>query len=514
MPADDVRAAKAANEAAIFARANVVGVAIGNKSIRGRETDERCIVVFVEAKRPEAELRRWDVVPKAFGGIRTDIVETGRFHALEMAQAVDLGRTRRIRPAPGGVSIGHIQITAGTLGVLARRNGRPVILSYNHVLANQNAGRVGDSILQPGPADGGRLQDTIARLADFVPIQFKEPAPGPIARFLARLFAPLLHAAGWGLRRLPSSASNFVDAAVAEPIEPRLVTPEILGIGRARGTKDPEIGLQVRKSGRTTGVTQGRITAIDAVVEVDYGGPTAIFREQIVSDLLSKGGDSGSLVVDDARHAVGLLFAGGATTTLINPIAVARDMFGENWRQNYYELNSSDERGIETVRTKVKEIARIAPFGGSNFKIIFLDEADNLTADAQAALRRTMETFSKTSRFILSANYSSRLIEPIQSRTAVFRFRPLKPDAIAGYIRRIAKSEKLKITDDGLEALVYVAEGDMRLAVNSLQVAASLGSTVDAEELYKVSSTGRPAEVKGLIDKALWGESLRARQEP
>src|SRR3989441_7261021 len=95
MPADDVRAAKAANEAAIFARANVVGVAIGNKSIRGRETDERCIVVFVEAKRPEAELRRWDVVPKAFGGVRTDIVETGRFHALEMAQAVDVGRTKR-----------------------------------------------------------------------------------------------------------------------------------------------------------------------------------------------------------------------------------------------------------------------------------------------------------------------------------------------------------------------------------------------------------------------------------
>src|SRR2546421_3997062 len=321
MPADDVRAAKAAYEDAIFARANVVGVAIGNKVIRGRETDERCIVVFVEAKKPEAQLRHRDVVPKTFGNVRTDIVETGRFHALRSEQAIDLERTKRTRPAPGGVSIGHVQITAGTLGVLARRNGRPVILSNNHVLANQNAGRVGDPILQPGPADGGRLQDTIARLVDFVPIQFKEREPGPIARVLARLVGPLLHAAGWGLRRLPSSASNFVDAAVAEPIEPRLVTPEILGIGRARGTKDPEIGLQVRKSGGTTGVTQGRITAIDAVVEVDYGGPTAIFRGQIVSDLSSKGGDSGSLVVDEGRHAVGLLFAGGATTTLINPIA-------------------------------------------------------------------------------------------------------------------------------------------------------------------------------------------------
>jgi len=208
-----------------------------------------------------------------------------------------------------------------------------------------------------------------------------------------------------------------------------------------------------------------------------------------------------------------LLFAGPAGTgKTTSAIALARDMFGEDWRQNYYELNSSDERGIDTVRTKVKEIARLAPFGGTNFKIIFLDEADNLTADAQAALRRTMETYSKTSRFILSANYSSRLIEPIQSRTAVFRFRPLKPEAIAEYIGRIAKAEKLKITDDGMEALVYVAEGDMRRAVNALQVAASLGSTVDAEVLYKVSSTIRPEEVKALIEKALEGEFLRARE--
>src|SRR2546428_1111469 len=150
--------------------------------------------------------------------------------------------------------------------------------------------------------------DTIARLVDFVPIQFKEREPGPIARFLARLFGPLLRAAGWGLKRLPSGHSNLVDAAVAEPIETRLVAPDILGIGRVRGTKEPDIGMRVRKSGRTTGVTAGRITAIDAVVEVDYGGPTAIFREQIVSDLLSKGGDSGSPVVDENRHPGGLLF--------------------------------------------------------------------------------------------------------------------------------------------------------------------------------------------------------------
>ena len=208
-----------------------------------------------------------------------------------------------------------------------------------------------------------------------------------------------------------------------------------------------------------------------------------------------------------------LLFAGPAGTGKTTcAIALARDMFGENWRMNYHELNASDERGIDVVRTKLKEIARLAPFGGPTFKIIFLDEADNLTADAQAALRRTMETYSKTSRFILSANYSSRLIEPIQSRTAVFRFRPLKPDAIRGYLGRIAKAEKLKITDDGMDALIYVAEGDMRRAVNALQVAASLSSTIDADALYKVASTIRPEEVKKLIERALTGEFLRARE--
>ena len=208
-----------------------------------------------------------------------------------------------------------------------------------------------------------------------------------------------------------------------------------------------------------------------------------------------------------------LLFAGPAGTGKTTcAMALARDMFGEVWRQNYYELNSSDERGIETVRTKIKEIARLAPISGTAFKLIFLDEADNLTADAQAAMRRTMETYSKTSRFILSANYSSRLIEPIQSRTAVFRFRPLKPEAIRVYIQRIAKAEKLKITEDGMDALIYVAQGDMRRAVNSLQVAASVGTTIDAEVLYKVSSTIRPEEVKKLIEKALEGEFLRARE--
>ena len=325
---DGVRAAKAEHEAALFSRANVVGVAIARKVVGGRETDEPCVVVYVERKRPEAELARRDVVPKAVEGVRTDVVETGRFHALGSAPPDVVERTSRVRPAPGGVSIGHPRTTAGTLGVVARtRSGGRVILSNNHVLANSNDAKAGDVILQPGPADGGRPDDGIARLASFVPLVFDDRDLGPFGRFLERLFGPLLSWAGLGLKRLPTGRTNLVDAALAEPLDPDDVRAEILEIGRVAGTAVPEIGLRVRKSGRTTGLTSGRVTGLDAVVTVDYGGRSAVFRRQVVSDLLSKGGDSGSLIVDDSNRAVGLLFAGSAVTTLLNPIdAVLRQM--------------------------------------------------------------------------------------------------------------------------------------------------------------------------------------------
>src|SRR5881396_1716101 len=307
MPLDGVVAAKIASQGPLFGRANVVGVAIGTKRIHEHDTRERCISVFVERKWPIEHLRRRDVVPKEMSGVLTDVVETGRFSAMPLTQTLDEGRTHRMRPAEGGVSIGHYRITAGTLGVLARRGGRPVILSNNHVLANGNAGAIGDPILQPGPVDGGRLQDAVARLTDFVPIHFNERAVGPVGRFLERAVAPLLGAFGLSLKRLPNGQSNLVDAAVAEPIDPSLVASDILDIGHVTGTAEAAIGLAVRKSGRTTGLTEGHVTAVDAVVEVDYGtGKTAIFREQIVSDMVSKGGDSGSIVVDDRSHAVGL----------------------------------------------------------------------------------------------------------------------------------------------------------------------------------------------------------------
>jgi len=207
-----------------------------------------------------------------------------------------------------------------------------------------------------------------------------------------------------------------------------------------------------------------------------------------------------------------LLFAGppgtGKTTS---SIALAKELFGDNWRGNFYELNASDERGIGVVRKQIKDFARTAPMGEASFKIIFLDEADALTDDAQAALRRTMERYTHTCRFILSCNYSSKIIEPLQSRTAVFRFKPFTADEVREYIRRIAKAEKLEVTKEALDAIVYVAQGDLRRATNALQVAASLSKSIDEDAIYQSTAMARPEEVVKLIEKALKGDFLAAR---
>ncbi|MEE9593265.1 MAG: replication factor C small subunit [Thermoplasmata archaeon] len=207
-----------------------------------------------------------------------------------------------------------------------------------------------------------------------------------------------------------------------------------------------------------------------------------------------------------------LLFAGPAGTgKTTSAIALARELFGEYWRTNFAQTNASDARGIDVVRTTIKNQARMAPIGEGGFKIIFLDEADHLTNDAQAALRRTMELYTRTARFILSVNYSSRIIPPIQSRTAVFRFRPLKPEHVQEYVQRIGKAEGLKVTKEGMEALVYVAQGDLRKATNALQVAAAVSTKIDADSLYRAASAARPQEVKKLVETALTGDFLGAR---
>jgi replication factor C small subunit len=153
----------------------------------------------------------------------------------------------------------------------------------------------------------------------------------------------------------------------------------------------------------------------------------------------------------------------------------------------------------------------MAPLGEAEFKVIFLDEADALTSDAQSALRRTMERYSATTRFILSCNYSSKIIEPIQSRCAVYRFKPLSQQAIAKRIGYIAENEGLEVAPGGMKAIEYVAGGDMRRAINALQAAALLGEKVDEDTIYHITSTARPEEIKEFITTALAGDFVAAR---
>jgi replication factor C small subunit len=217
----------------------------------------------------------------------------------------------------------------------------------------------------------------------------------------------------------------------------------------------------------------------------------------------------------EKRSMPHLLFAGpagtGKTTTAL---ALANDLYKseELVAANYLELNASDERGIDTIRTKIKDFAKTAPFGEVPFKIIHLDEADNLTADAQQALRRIMEMYSATTRFIFACNYSSKIIEPIQSRCAVFRFGPIPEEAIKNRLIMIAEREGLKYTEDGISAIIYVAEGDLRKAINLLQTASAMASTVDSKVVYRVAGLAHPEEVRAMINSALKGKFLSARE--
>ncbi|MCC7560870.1 MAG: replication factor C small subunit [Methanobacterium sp.] len=206
-----------------------------------------------------------------------------------------------------------------------------------------------------------------------------------------------------------------------------------------------------------------------------------------------------------------LMFTGpagvGKTTTAI---ALAKAMLGEYWKQNFLELNASDARGIETVRKDIKSFCRLKAVGAP-FRIIFLDEVDNMTKDAQHALRREMEMYTKTSSFVLSCNYSSKIIDPIQSRCAIFRFAPIKGHQVIKRLEIIAKAEKVNYAPGTLESIVYFAEGDMRRAVNILQSTSSMGEEVTEETVHDVVSKAKPKDVRRIVNLALDGDFMDAR---
>ena len=209
-----------------------------------------------------------------------------------------------------------------------------------------------------------------------------------------------------------------------------------------------------------------------------------------------------------------LLFAGPAGTgksTLA--LIIVKDLFGENWRESYLELNASDERGINIVREKVKNFARTKALGQVPFKIIFLDEADALTPEAQQALRRTMENYSATCRFILSCNYSSKIIDPIQSRCAIFRFKLLEKKDLDKVVNRIAEEEKLTITPGALELIYEGSEGDCRRSINLLQSTASISPSINENLVSTVISNAKPKDIRVVLDYALSGDFQNAREK-
>ncbi len=317
---------KALHAAALLGRPNVVACGVGYKVSQGQATEEPSVVVSVVRKLPVNQLATSDLVPGDLDGVRTDVIETGVLRAFESEENAE--HRARWRPtSPPGVSIGHASITAGTFGCLVRRGGELFILSNNHVLANSNAGRPGDAILQPGRKDGGTDADKIAELADYVAVEFGQSGarPSGCSSALLRVWQAFAgrsssYSQTANAGQEPSEAVNEVDAALARPLSANLVNANILKIGVPAGTAQATLGTLVQKSGRTTGHTTGRIIQIDVSTRIAYGSQTALFVNQLMADGMSAGGDSGSAILDMERNVVGLLFAGSVNATIMNPI--------------------------------------------------------------------------------------------------------------------------------------------------------------------------------------------------
>jgi len=310
----------------VVAGGNIVYISEGKKIVDGKDTGRPAVVVGVVKKKPLSQLSKREIIPKKINGVETDVIEVGG-----IPKALTTRRTGKWRPAPGGVSVGHVNVTAGTLGMKIQQGDKAYILSNNHVLAHENKAEIGDPILQPGAYDGGTILDKIGTLAKFVPI---EVAGGSDCPFFNIVCTGLNGLADFGCfigkllglkflcrktRINPTvQVENIVDCALAE-VASHDVTFEILGYGEpAPALIAPQVNMNVKKSGRTTELTEGIITSINATVQVMMTDGIAIFTDQIIMTKMLEGGDSGSVLLNKNNGLVGLCFAGSDTMSIAN----------------------------------------------------------------------------------------------------------------------------------------------------------------------------------------------------
>jgi len=288
------------------------------------------LVFGVVKKYPKEALLKKDIIPASVAGVPTDVIETGYIRALQ-------GRTDKWRPSPGGVSIGHFAITAGTHGMTVLKDGVKMVLSNNHVLANSNDANIRDEIYQPGVYDGGSSADTIAWLHSFVPIKFGGGNGGGSDCWFSRGFAHFWNFWWWFTLRTTRFRTydsmiqyNLTDCALAEPLEETDLRDDILDIGVPTGFGEVGVGDTVCKSGRTSAYTENTVQAINAYTSVGYGGgKVAYFEDQIITGHMLDPGDSGSVVLKgDKKTVIGLGFAGSNQVSIINRIANVRDGLG------------------------------------------------------------------------------------------------------------------------------------------------------------------------------------------
>lgn len=312
------------HEKDLFKKAGVQAVGIGFKKKEEVTSNIKSIIISVDQKLPLGLLKQKDRIPMILDGVLTDVVEVGIIKVLH---------TQKHRPAIGGTSIGHIDITAGTFGCLVKRAAEIFILSNNHVLACSNEAKIGDPIIQPGTHDGGEHpKDHIAALSDFVPIKIgglESLCPvGNIIKNICNCLAKLIGSkTRFSMIKLQEEGANLVDCAIAKPLNIEVVTPEIMEIGKIEGIEVAELQMKIKKSGRTTGLTSGTIEQTDVTVNVQYGeGKIAKFEDQVMAGKMCAGGDSGSVILTEDNKLVGLLFAGSENSTIINRIENVFDL--------------------------------------------------------------------------------------------------------------------------------------------------------------------------------------------